>query len=278
MPQETVARPAVAEAGEHRQLVLLRHGESIWNLENRFTGWTDVDLSPAGVGESHAAAGMLREAGIDFDIAFTSVLKRAVRTLWIVQDELDRMWVPVHRSWQLNERHYGALQGLNKAETARRFGVRQVQQWRRSYAIRPPPLEPGDPRWPLCDPRYAGIAAEEVRCGESLADTVARVLRYWWEAIVPALQAGRTPLVVAHGNTLRGLLMHLDRLGEEEVATLNIPTGIPLAYRLGPALRPVDRRYLGEPAAVAAAIAGVAGQASVSEPPGPASPVRGGAA
>lgn len=277
MPQGTMAQPAVADAGEHRQLVLLRHGESTWNLENRFTGWTDVDLSPAGIGESHAAAGMLREAGIDFDVAFTSVLKRAVRTLWIVQDELDRMWVPVHRSWQLNERHYGALQGLNKAETARRFGETQVQQWRRSYAIRPPPLEPGDPRWPLSDPRYARVAAEEVRCGESLADTVARVLRYWWDAIVPALQAGRTPLVVAHGNTLRGLVMHLDRLGEDEVATLNIPTGIPLVYHLGPALRPVDRRYLGEPAAVAAAIAGVAGQARMSEPEELASPARGGA-
>jgi 2,3-bisphosphoglycerate-dependent phosphoglycerate mutase len=275
MSQETAARPAVED--DHRLLVLLRHGESTWNLENRFTGWTDVDLSPAGIGESHAAARMLREAGIDFDVAFTSVLKRAIRTLWIVQDERDRMWVPVHRSWQLNERHYGALQGLNKAETARRFGDTQVQQWRRSYAIRPPPLDPGDPRWPLRDPRYAQIAAEDVRCGESLADTVARVLRYWRAAIVPVLQAGRTPLVVAHGNSLRGLVMHLDRLAEEEVATLNIPTGIPLVYRLGPALRPVDRRYLGEPAAVSAAIAKVAGQAGASEPMELASRVRGGA-
>jgi 2,3-bisphosphoglycerate-dependent phosphoglycerate mutase len=274
MPRGTEAWPAVAD--EHPQLILLRHGESTWNLENRFTGWTDVDLSLAGIRESHAAARMLREAGIDFDVAFTSVLKRAIRTLWIVQDELDRMWVPVHRSWQLNERHYGALQGLNKAETARRFGEAQVQQWRRSYAIRPPRLEPGDPRWPLRDPRYARIAAEDVRCGESLADTVARVLRYWRAAIVPVLQAGRTPLVVAHGNTLRGLVMHLDRLGEEEVATLNIPTGIPLVYRLGPALRPVDRRYLGEPAAVPAAIAKVAGQAHVADAGNLAAPVRGG--
>ncbi len=276
MPRVTAAAPAVADADEHRQLVLLRHGESTWNLENRFTGWTDVDLSPSGIGESHAAARMLREAGIDFDIAFTSVLKRAIRTLWIVQDELDRMWVPVHRSWELNERHYGALQGLNKAETARRFGEAQVQQWRRSFAVPPPALEPGDPRWPLRDPRYARIAPGDVRCGESLADTVARVLRYWRAAIVPALHAGRTPLVVAHGNTLRGLVMHLDRLGEEEAAALNIPTGIPLVYRLGQALRPVDRRYLGEAAAVSAAIEKVAGQAGVSKPAEHGSPVRGG--
>jgi 2,3-bisphosphoglycerate-dependent phosphoglycerate mutase len=243
-----------------RQLVLLRHGESSWNRENRFTGWTDVDLSTTGTAEAHASARLLSDAGLDFDVAFTSVLKRAIRTLWIVADDLDRMWVPVHRSWRLNERHYGALQGLNKAETAGRFGEAQVHSWRRSYGVRPPPLEPGDSRWERNDPRYATVGDAELPRGESLADTIARVLPCWDEGIAPALRAGQRVLVVAHGNSLRGLVMHLDRLGKEEIAALTIPTGIPLVYRLTPELRPIDHRYLGEPAKVAAAVARVVGR------------------
>jgi 2,3-bisphosphoglycerate-dependent phosphoglycerate mutase len=231
-----------------RQLVLLRHGESVWNRENRFTGWTDVDLSAVGSVEAHASARLLSEAGLDFDLTFTSVLKRAIRTLWIVADDLGRMWVPVHRSWRLNERHYGALQGLNKAETAGRFGEAQVHSWRRSYGVRPPPVEAGDPRWERDDPRYAALGDAELPRGESLADTIARVLPCWHEEIAPALRAGQRVLVVAHGNSLRGLVMHLDRLGEEEIAALTIPTGIPLVYRLTAELRPIDHRYLGEPA------------------------------
>ncbi len=228
-----------------RQLVLLRHGESAWNRENRFTGWTDVDLSAAGNAEAHASAELLREAGLDFDVGFTSVLKRAIRTLRTVADDLDRMWVPVHRSWRLNERHPGALQGLNKAETAERFGEAQVHSWRRSYGVRPPPLVPGDPRWERDDPRYAALDDAELPRGESLADTIARVLPCWREGIAPALRAGQRVLVVAHGNSLRALVMHLDQLGEEEIAALTIPTGIPLVYRLTAELRPIDHRYLG---------------------------------
>lgn len=247
-------------AGGERWLILLRHGESTWNCENRFTGWTDVDLSPAGIAESHAAADRLREAGVDFDVAFTSVLRRAIRTLWIVLDDLDRMWVPVERTWRLNERHYGALQGLNKAETAARFGEAHVHAWRRSYGTRPPLLEESDPRWERDDPRYATLSDADLPRGESLADTIARVLPYWEEAIAPALRAGRRVLVVAHGNSLRGLVMHLDGLGQDEVAALTIPTGIPLVYRLSAELRPIDHRYLGNPAEVAAAIARVVAQ------------------
>ena len=259
----------VAPPGQ-RQLVLLRHGESTWNRENRFTGWTDVDMSAAGNAEAHASARLLREAGLDFDVAFTSVLKRAIRTLWIVADDLDRMWVPVHRSWRLNERHYGALQGLNKAETAARFGEAQVHSWRRSYGVRPPPLEPGDPRWERDDPRYAALGDAELPRGESLADTIARVLPCWHEGIAPALRVGQRVLVVAHGNSLRALVMHLDQLGEEEIAALTIPTGIPLAYRLTAGLRPIEHRFLGEPAEVTAAVARVVGQgraaASAADP------------
>ena len=251
-------RPAAP--GDERRLILLRHGESAWNRDNRFTGWTDVDLSPAGIAESHAAAERLRKAGVDFDLAFTSVLKRAIRTLWIVLDDLDRMWVPVALGWRLNERHYGALQGRNKAETAARFGEAQVHAWRRSYGTRPPLLEAGDPRWERADPRYAALSDAELPRSESLANTIARVLPYWETAIAPALRAGRRALVVAHGNSLRGLVMHLDRLGPDEVAALTIPTGIPIVYRLGPDLRPIGHTYPGEPAEVAAAVTRVVDQ------------------
>ena len=249
-----------------RRLVLVRHGESVWNRENRFTGWTDVDLTERGIEEAHEAARLLREAGLDLDIAFTSVLKRAVRTLWIIQDDLDRMWLPVHRSWRLNERHYGALQGLDKGETAARLGEEQVHLWRRSYDVRPPSLEPGDHRWPRTDPRYSGLADEELPRGESLADTIARVLPYWREVITPALRAGQRVAVVAHGNSLRGLVMHLDKLGKRDVAALDIPTGIPLVYRLDRRLHPLEHHYLADPDAVAAAVSRVE---TTADAPGP---------
>jgi 2,3-bisphosphoglycerate-dependent phosphoglycerate mutase len=260
-------QPDRAVPPDERRLILLRHGESTWNRENRFTGWTDVDLSVAGIAESHSAARRLGEAGLDFDVAFTSVLKRAIRTLWIVLDDLDRMWVPVLRTWRLNERHYGALQGLDKGQTAAQFGEAQVHRWRRSYGVRPPLLEPGDPRWGRDDPRYAALGDPELPRGESLADTITRVLPYWHEAIAGALRANQRTLVVVHGNSLRGLVMHLDGLGEEEIAALTIPTGIPLVYRLTADLRPIDHRYLGEPAEVAAAVARVVGQGRAAPPP-----------
>lgn len=268
--RDQTLRGDVPRPGE-RHLILLRHGESTWNRDNRFTGWTDVDLSPGGVAEAHETARLLADAGDDFEVAFTSVLKRAIRTLWIVADDLDRMWVPVHRSWRLNERHYGALQGLYKAETAAQFGEAQVHRWRRSYGVRPPLLEPGDPRRERDEPRYAALPEEALPRGESLADTIARVLPYWHEAIAPVLRVGQRVLVVAHGNSLRGLVMHLDGLGEEETAALTIPTGIPLVYRLTAGLRPIDHRYLGSPADVAAAVARVIDQGRVAVPaPDPA--------
>jgi 2,3-bisphosphoglycerate-dependent phosphoglycerate mutase len=242
-------------------LVLLRHGESDWNRENRFTGWTDVDLSEAGIAEAHAAGRLLREGGFDFDLAFTSVLRRAIRTLWICLDELDRMWLPVEHSWRLNERHYGALQGLNKAETAAEYGDEQVHLWRRSYDIPPPPLPPGDERDPGRDPRYAGLSPAELPRAESLKDTVARFLPAWHELIVPEVRAGRRVLIAAHGNSLRALVKYLDGVSDEEIPGLNIPTGVPLVYELDPQLRPISHRYLGDPALVAAAVAAVAGQA-----------------
>jgi 2,3-bisphosphoglycerate-dependent phosphoglycerate mutase len=243
----------------HR-LVLLRHGESDWNRENRFTGWTDVDLSERGIGEARAAGRLLREQGYRFDIAFTSVLKRAIRTLWIALEELDQMWIPQEKSWRLNERHYGALQGLNKAEMAARFGEAQVLAWRRSYDTPPPALEAGDPRNATDDPRYAGLAAGEIPLTECLKDTVARVVPYWEASIAPAVGAGRRVLVAAHGNSLRALVKYLDGVSEEAIVKENIPTGIPLVYELDGDLRPLRHYYLGDPAEVASRIAAVAGQ------------------
>lgn len=239
------------------KLVLLRHGESAWNRENRFTGWTDVDLSPKGIEEARVAGRQLAAGDYRFDLAFTSVLKRAIRTLWIALDEADRMWLPVEKSWRLNERHYGALQGLNKAEMAAKFGEQQVLVWRRSYDIPPPALEPGDPRSEARDPRYAGI---EVPRSECLKDTVARVIPYWQSAIAPAVRAGRNVLVAAHGNSLRALVKHLDDIGDADIVGLNIPTGIPLVYELDDALKPRAHYYLGDPDEVARRVAAVSAQ------------------
>jgi 2,3-bisphosphoglycerate-dependent phosphoglycerate mutase len=249
-----------------KKLVLLRHGESVWNRENRFTGWTDVDLSPRGIEEAHEAARLLREAGLTFDLAFTSVLKRAIRTLWIVLDDMDLMWIPVVNSWRLNERMYGALQGLNKVEMAEKFGEEQVQIWRRSYAIPPPPLTPDDPRWPGRDPRYAGLKPEEIPLTEALKDTVARFLPFWHEAIAPAVREGRRVIVSAHGNSLRALVKFLDRISDEEIVGLNIPTGIPLVYEFDDDLHPLRREYLGDPEAVRKAVEAVARQAQKKQP------------
>ena len=242
------------------KLVLLRHGESTWNLENRFTGWTDVDLTPKGVAEAHEAAHLLKEAGHTFDVAFVSVLKRAIRTLWIVLDDMDRMWLPVHGSWRLNERHYGALQGLNKAETAAKYGEAQVLAWRRSYSEPPPPLTPDDERHPSHDPRYADLSPDELPLGESLQDTVARFLPYWHECIAPAVREGKKVLIAAHGNSLRALVKYLDEVSEEEIVKLNIPTGIPLVYELGNDLKPSRHYYLGDPDAARKAAEAVAKQ------------------
>lgn len=245
----------------HR-LVLLRHGESTWNRENRFTGWTDVGLSEKGVEEAIAAGRLLREEGFVFDEAHVSVLKRAIKTLWLALEELDQMWIPVHLDWRLNERHYGALQGLNKAETAARHGMEQTMIWRRSYDIPPPALEPGDPRHPGTDPRYAGLKPEELPLTECLKDTVDRFLPYWHGAIAPALRQGKRLIVAAHGNSLRALVKYLDGISDEDIVGLNIPTGIPLVYELDDDLRPLRHFYLGDPEAVQKATAGVAGQLS----------------
>jgi 2,3-bisphosphoglycerate-dependent phosphoglycerate mutase len=227
-------------------LVLLRHGESDWNRENRFTGWTDVDLSATGIEEARRAGRGLRERGLTFDVAYTSLLKRAIRTLWIVLDEMDLMWIPVHRSWRLNERHYGALQGLNKAETAARHGEEQVKVWRRSYDVPPPRLDPSDPRFPGHDPRYADLDADDLPRTESLKDTVARFLPYWNRVIAPAVADGRRVLIAAHGNSLRALVKHLDGVSDREIVGLNIPTGVPLVYELDADLRPLRHEYLGD--------------------------------
>ena len=243
------------------KLVLLRHGESTWNLENRFTGWTDVDLSPKGLEEAHEAARLLQEGNYTFDVAYTSLLKRAIRTLWITLDGMDLLWIPVHRSWRLNERHYGALQGLNKAETAAQYGDKQVLIWRRSYSDPPPPLAPDDPRFPGHDRRYADLQPEELPRAESLQDTVARFLPYWHGTIVPDLQAGKRVLIAAHGNSLRALVKHLDDVSDDEIVGLNIPTGIPLVYELDGDLKPLRSYYLGDPEAARKAAEAVAKQA-----------------
>ncbi len=240
----------------HR-LVLLRHGESTWNKENRFTGWVDVDLSPAGVAEAVEAGKQLKRDGFVFDTAFTSVLKRAIRTLWLVLDEMDLMWVPVQRSWRLNERHYGALQGLDKTETAQLHGKAQVLLWRRSYDTSPPPLDPADQRYPGPDPRYADLAAGELPSAEALKDTMRRLLPYWEDAIAPAIKSGQRVLIAAHGNSLRVLVKHLDQVADPDIVDLNIPTGVPLVYELDDDLTPLKHYYLGDPEAVQKAVAQV---------------------
>ena len=243
----------------HR-LVLLRHGESTWNKENRFTGWHDVDLSDKGREEAREAGRLMSEQKFEFDVAYTSVLKRALRTLWIALDEMDELWIPVHRSWRLNERHYGALQGLNKAETASAHGEAQVKIWRRSYDIPPPPLTEEDPRHPSHDRRYASLAPSELPLTESLKDTVGRFLPYWHETIAPEIKAGKRVLIAAHGNSLRALVKYLDNVSEQEIVELNIPTGIPLVYQLNDDLKPLQKFYLGDQEAAARKAAAVASQ------------------
>jgi 2,3-bisphosphoglycerate-dependent phosphoglycerate mutase len=247
------------EMATHK-LVLVRHGESTWNKENRFTGWTDVDLSEKGVREAHEAGRTLRNESYVFDVAFTSVLKRAIRTLWIMLDELDQMWIPVHNHWRLNERHYGALQGLNKTEMAAKYGEQQVLLWRRSYDVRPPPLEKNDERYPRADPRYRHLDEKDIPACESLKDTVNRFLPYWHEALAPTIEAGKRVLISAHGNSLRALVKYLDDLSEEAVVKLNIPTGIPLIYELNDDLKPVKHYYLGDEERIRKAIESVAAQ------------------
>lgn len=242
------------------KLVLLRHGESTWNKENRFTGWTDVDLSERGIAEANAAGELLKAGGYVFDWACTSVLKRAIRTLWIGLERMDQMWLPVEKHWRLNERHYGALQGLNKAETAAKFGDAQVLVWRRSYSTPPPALEHSDPRNPARDPRYASLAPGELPLTECLEDTVARVLPYWNQNVAPRIRANQRVLVAAHGNSLRALVKYLDDVSEEDIVGLNIPTGVPLVYELDAGLKPIRHYYLGDSQEVAARIASVAAQ------------------
>ncbi len=243
------------------KLVLVRHGQSTWNVDNLFTGWTDVDLSTQGVAEARQAGKELLREGIAVDIAFTSVLKRAIRTLWLIQDEMDRMWIPVERSWRLNERHYGALQGLNKAQTVEKHGEAQVKVWRRSYDIPPPPLSADDARHPRFDVRYAGVDPTLLPATESLKDTLARVLPYWQERIAPELRAGRNVMVTAHGNSLRAMVKMLDNVAEKDIVELNIPTGVPLLYDLDADLKPLGSRYLGDAEAIRAAAEAVRRQA-----------------
>jgi 2,3-bisphosphoglycerate-dependent phosphoglycerate mutase len=242
------------------KVVLLRHGESEWNRENRFTGWTDVDLSAKGLEEAKAAGKLMKQEGYDFDIAFTSVLKRAIRTLCLATDEMNLLWIPVIRDWRLNERHYGSLQGLNKAETAAKYGEQQVKIWRRSYDIPPPPLEKTDDRFPGKDRRYVSLKPAELPATECLKDTVARFLPMWHETIAPTIKSGKRVLIAAHGNSLRALVMYLDNISEAEIVELNIPTGIPLVYELDDNLKPLKHYYLGDQAAIAAAMNAVANQ------------------
>ncbi|MBO9689179.1 MULTISPECIES: 2,3-diphosphoglycerate-dependent phosphoglycerate mutase [Roseateles] len=242
------------------KLVLIRHGESTWNLENRFTGWTDVDLTPTGVAQAQQAGRLLKEAGLDFDVAHTSVLKRAIWTLWHALDQMDRQWLPVRHSWRLNERHYGALQGLNKADMAKQYGDEQVLVWRRSYDTPPPALETGDPRSERGDIRYAGLQPSDIPLTECLKDTVARVLPYWNEQIAPAILSGQRVLIAAHGNSIRALVKYLDGIADEAIVGVNIPNGIPLVYELDKDLKPIKSYYLGDAEAAAKAAAAVANQ------------------
>jgi 2,3-bisphosphoglycerate-dependent phosphoglycerate mutase len=243
-----------------KRLVLVRHGESTWNMENRFTGWTDVPLSDKGVREAIQAGRLLREQGFTFDVAYTSVLRRAIKTLWLALEELDLMWIPIHHDWRLNERHYGALQGLNKAETAAQYGEEQVLIWRRSYDIPPPPLEKSDPRFPGLDPRYTNLSPVELPVAESLKDTVARFLPCWHDTLAPAVRSGKRVLVAAHGNSIRAMVKYLDNVSEEEIVGINIPTGVPLVYELNDDLRPLRHYYLGDPEEVRRAMQQVASQ------------------
>jgi 2,3-bisphosphoglycerate-dependent phosphoglycerate mutase len=243
------------------RLVLVRHGQSTWNLENRFTGWVDVGLSDLGREEAHSAATLLLEGNYTFNVAYTSVLKRAIQTLWIILEDMDLMWISVYRSWRLNERHYGALQGLNKSETAARHGADQVLLWRRSYDVRPPELDKDDSMYPGKDPRYRNLDEREIPLAECLKDTVERFLPYWHHTIAPAIRAGERVLIAAHGNSLRALVMYLDKISEEEIVSLNIPTGIPLVYELDSDLQPIRHYYLGDPEAAKKAAEAVAKQA-----------------
>ena len=243
-----------------KKVVLLRHGESVWNKENRFTGWTDVDLTEKGTEEAGKAGELMREAGFEFDLAHTSVLRREIKTLWLALERMDLMWIPVLHCWRLNERHYGALQGLNKAETAAKFGDEQVLAWRRSYDVPPPALAPNDPRCPGNDPRYRGLEPSQVPFTECLKDTVARVLPYWNQAIAPDIRAGKRVLVAAHGNSIRALVKYLDKVSDQDIVGLNIPTGVPLVYELDDALRPIRHYYLGDAAEVEKAMQAVANQ------------------
>lgn len=242
------------------KIVLLRHGESVWNQENRFTGWTDVGLTEKGLAEAKAAGQLLKKEGFDFDIAFTSVLKRAIKTLWTVLEETERMWIPIHHSWRLNERHYGALQGLDKSETAAKYGDAQVLIWRRAYAIAPPPLPANDPRIESGDPRYADLRPGEFPLTECLQDTVARFLPYWHDSIAPQIKAGKRIVIAAHGNSLRALIKYLDNVSDDDIVNLNIPTAQPLVYELDENLKPIRNYYLGDPEAIKAAAAAVANQ------------------
>jgi len=243
-----------------KTLVLLRHGESTWNQENRFTGWTDVELSAKGVEEATQAGRLLRDGGYVFDVAYTSVLKRAIKTLWLALEQMDLMWIPIHNSWRLNERHYGALQGLNKAETAARHGMEQTQIWRRSYDVPPPALEPDDPRHPGHDARYRSLRPQDLPLTECLKDTVARFLPLWHETIAPAVRGARRVLIAAHGNSLRALVKYLDSIPDDKIVGLNIPTGIPLVYELTDDLQPIRNYYLGDPETIAQASQAVANQ------------------
>jgi 2,3-bisphosphoglycerate-dependent phosphoglycerate mutase len=246
-----------------KKLILLRHGESSWNLQNRFTGWSDVDLSEKGVIEAKQAGQLIKQAGYNFDIAFTSVLKRAIRTLWIVLDDLDLMWIPTLKSWRLNERHYGALQGLNKAKIAKEFGEQQVHLWRRSYDVRPPALQKTDERYPGSDPRYKSLSDDEFPVTESLADTIKRFLPYWQNSITPVIKEGKKVIIVAHGNSLRALVKYLDNISENEIVDLNIPTGIPLIYDLDDELKPIKHYYLGDPESLKKSMDLIANQGKV---------------